>query len=194
MRKHLALGAVLALGLGTQAFAADGLSYNLIEGGYVRGEVELPGSNLDGDGFTIGGSLELGQNLFGFASVNSVDYDNTNLTSSLFNAGLGFNWALGPDVDLVSGVSWERVQVKASGVSVSDDGIGLNVGLRGRFDQLELTGNVKYSDFGHHSNGFTLGASGRYYFTPAFAAGPDISHNDDGTNWGISFRYDFGKR
>jgi hypothetical protein len=192
MRKHLALGAVLALGLGTQAFAADSLSYNLIEGGYVRGEVD--DIDLHGDGFSIGGSLELGQNLFGFASVNSVDYDNTNLSSSLFNAGLGFNWALGPDVDLVSGVSWERVTAKASGVSVSDDGIGLNVGLRGRFDQLELTGNVKYSDFGHGSNGFTLGASGRYYFTPAFAAGPDISHSDDGTNWGISFRYDFGKR
>ena len=192
MRKHLALGAALALGLGTQAFAADGLSYNLIEGGYVRGEVD--DIDLHGDGFSIGGSLELGQSLFGFAGVNSVDYDNTNLSSSLFSAGLGSNWALSPDVDLVSGVSWERINVKASGVSVSDDGIGLNVGLRGRFDQLELTGNVKYSDFGHGSNGFTLGASGRYYFTPAFAAGPDISHNDDGTNWGISFRYDFGKR
>jgi len=192
MRKHLALGAVLALGLGTQAFAADGLSYNLIEGGYVRGELNDLG--LHGDGFNIGGSLELGKNLFGFASANSVDYDHTNLNSSLFNAGLGFNWALGPDVDLVSGVSWERITVKASGVSVSDDGIGLNVGLRGRMDRLELSGNVKYSDFGHGSNGFTLGASGRYYFTDAFAAGPDITHNDDGTNWGISFRYDFGKR
>jgi opacity protein-like surface antigen len=192
MRKHLALGAVLALGLGTQAFAADSLSYNLIEGGYVRGEVD--DINLHGDGITIGGSLELGRNLFGFASVNSIDYNNTNLSSSLFNLGLGSNWALGPNVDLVSGVSWERIRVKASGVSASDDGIGLNVGLRGRIDQLELSGNVKYSDFGHGSNGFTLGASGRYYFTPAFAAGPDISHNDDGTNWGISFRYDFGKR
>lgn len=191
MRKQLALGAVLALGLGTQAFAADGLSYNLIEGGYVRGEIE--DFDLKGDGFTIGGSFAIGENMFGFASVNDIDYDG-GISSNLFNAGLGFNWALSPDLDLVSGVSWERIQVKASGVSVSDDGIGLNVGLRGRVDRLELTGNVKYSDFGHDSNGFTVGASGRYYFTPAFAAGPDISHNSDGTNWGISFRYDFGKR
>jgi hypothetical protein len=190
MRKHLALGAVLALGLGTQAFAADGFSYNLIEGGYVRGEVDDFG--LHGDGFALSGSAALGQNMFGFASVNEIDYGP--ISSNLFNAGLGFNWALGPDLDLVSGVSWERIEAKASGVSASDDGIGLNVGLRGRVDRLELTGNVKYSDFGHGSNGFTIGATGRYYFTEAFAAGPDISHNDDGTNWGISFRYDFGKR
>jgi hypothetical protein len=191
MRKHLALGAVLALGLGTQAFAADGFSYNLIEGGYVRGEVDDIG--LHGDGFAIGGSLELGKNLFGFASVNDVDYDG-GISSNLFNAGLGFNWALSPDLDLVSGVSWERIEAKVAGLSASDDGIGLSVGLRGRVDRLELTGTVKYSDFGHNSNDFTLGASGRYYFTENFAAGPDISHNDDGTNWGISFRYDFGKR
>jgi hypothetical protein len=193
MRKHLALGAALALGLGTQAIAADGLSYNLIEGGYVRAEVDDLG--LEGDGFTIGGSVELGQGVFGFASVNDIEYgDNSGISSNLFNAGLGSHWALSPTVDLVSRVSWERIEVKASGVSVSDDGIGLNVGLRGMFDRLELTGTVKYSDFGRNNNDFTLGASGRYYFTDAFAAGPDISHNDDGTNWGISFRYDFGRR
>jgi opacity protein-like surface antigen len=190
MRKHLALGAVLALGLGTQAFAADGFSYNLIEGGYIRGEIE--DFDLKGDGFSIGGSLEFGENMFGFASVNDIDYGG--ISSNLFNVGLGFNWALSPNMDLVSGVSWERIEAKASGVSASDDGIGVNVGLRGRVDRLELTGTVKYSDFGQSSNGFTLGASGRYYFTDAFAVGPDISHNDDGTNWGISFRYDFGKR
>ena len=139
--------------------------------------------------------MELGQGVFGFASVNDIEYgDNSGISSNLFNAGLGSHWSLSPTLDLVSGVSWERIEVKASGVSVSDDGIGLNVGLRGVFDRLELTGTVKYSDFGHNTNDFTLGASGRYYFTDAFAAGPDISHNDDGTNWGISFRYDFGKR
>ncbi|MFO1503324.1 MAG: hypothetical protein U1F39_05845 [Steroidobacteraceae bacterium] len=193
MRKHLALGAVLALGLGTQAFAADGLSYNLIEGGYVRGEIKGSGLNLEGDGFVIGGSVELGQGLFAFGSVNDINYDNSGgISSNLFNAGLGTHWALSPDLDLVSGVSWERIEAKVGGISSSDDGIGLSVGLRGAFDRLELTGTVKYSDFGHHNNDFTLGATGRYYFTPNFAAGPDVSHNDDGTNWGISFRYDFG--
>jgi hypothetical protein len=94
--------------------------------------------------------VELGQGVFGFASVNDIEYgDNSGISSNLFNAGLGSHWSLSPTLDLVSGVSWERIEVKASGVSVSDDGIGLNVGLRGVFDRLELTGTVKYSDFGH---------------------------------------------
>ena len=195
MRKQLALGAILALGLGTQAFAADGLSYNLIEGGYVSGEVKGDGLDLEGDGFVISGSVELGQGVFAFGSVNDIEYDgNSGISTNLFNAGVGTHWALSPDLDLVSGISWERVEAKVGGIAASDDGIGLSVGLRGMFDRLELAGTVKYSDFGHNTNDFTLIGSGRYYFTPAFAAGPDISHNDDGTNWGISFRYDFGVR
>jgi hypothetical protein len=96
MRKHLALGAALALGLGTQAFAADGLSYNLIEGGYIRGEVDDLG--LEGDGFSIGGSVELGQGVFGFASVNDIEYgDNSGISSNLFNAGLGQPLVAEPD-------------------------------------------------------------------------------------------------
>jgi hypothetical protein len=192
MRKHLALGAVLAIGLGTSAFAAEaeGFSYNLIEGGYVTTEID--DFDIDGEGFTVGGSFELGSNLFGFASINDIDYDGP-VSSNQITVGLGFNWALSPDLDLVSGISYERIEAKVSGVSADDDGFGLNVGLRGRVaERLELTGNVKYADFGNGSDDFTLSAGGRYYFTDAFAAGPDLSHNDDGTTWGISFRYDFG--
>jgi len=41
---------------------------------------------------------------------------------------------------------------------------------------------------------FTVSAGGRYYFSEAFAAGIDVSDNDDGTTWGIALRYDFGNR
>ncbi len=204
MRKHLAVGAVMALGFGTQVFAADeGFSYNLAEIGYTRAEID--DLDLKGDGVTLGGSVEFTPNVFGSFNFADVDYGSSAATSGVklkgttYSLGLGFNWALGPTLDLVSGASYEHIKLKGSlsGVSSSDSesGFGLNVGLRGRVaEQLELTGGVKYVDFGHGADDFTFGAGGRWYFTEAFAAGPDISHNDDGTAWGISFRYDFGKR
>jgi len=204
MRKHLAVGAVMALGFGTQVFAADeGFSYNLGEIGYTRAEVD--DLDLKGDGVTLGGSVEFSPNMFGSFNFADVDYGSSAATGGVklkgttYNLGLGFNWALGPTLDLVSGATYEHIRLKGSlaGVSSSqsDSGFGLNVGLRGRTaEKLELTGTVKYVDFGHGTDDFTIAAGGRWYFTEAFAAGPDISHNDDGTHWGISLRYDFGRR
>jgi len=204
MRKHLAVGTFLALGFGTQVFAADeGFSYNLAEIGYVRGEID--DLDLKGDGVTLGGSMQFSPNIFGSFNFADIDYGSSAATGGVkikgtnYSLGVGFNWALGPTLDLVSGATYEHIKIKGSsgGVSASsnDSGFGLNVGLRGRVaEKLELTGNVKYVDFGQGANDFTFGAGGRWYFTDAFAAGPDVSHNDDGTNWGISFRYDFGKR
>jgi len=204
MRKHIAVGAALALGFGTQVFAADeGFSYNLGEIGYTRSEID--DLDLKGDGVTLGGSVEFAPNIFGSFNFADVDYGSSAATAGVkikgttYSLGVGSHWALGPKLDLVSGVTYEHVKVKGSsgGISASDSesGFGLNAGLRGRAgDQLELTGTIKYVNFGHGADDFTFGAGGRWYFTEAFAAGPDVSHNDDGTHWGISFRYDFGKR
>lgn len=173
--------------------AADGFSYNLVEASYVSTEVD--GLDVDGDGFGIGGSVAFAPNVFGFAGLTDIDYD-AGISATNFNAGLGFNWALNPALDLVSGVSFERVKVKVSGFgSDSDSGYGLNVGLRGRVGEaLELTGGVKYVDLGSDLDDTTLSVGARYYFTPAFAAGIDVSDNDDGTTWGLAVRYDFGSR
>ncbi len=193
MRKYAALGTLAFLGIGAPAFAAEGFSYNLLEGGYVS--TELDDFDLDGDGLVVGGSFELSEHVFGFGSINDIDYD-FGISTSAVSLGLGFNWALAPNVDLVSGVSYERVKVKVSGAgSESESGIGLNVGLRGRVgESLELSGGLKYADFGDDVNDFTFGAGGRYYFTPAFAAGIDFSNNDDGNTWTVALRYDFGSR
>lgn len=190
MRKQIVLGAVAALGMSAQAFAAEGISYNLFDGGYVDSELDLGATNADGDGFRLGASAELGPILFGFVDYANTDIEGVDL--GLFDIGLGSRWALGPSLDLVSGVSFERIKIEDVG---SDEGYGLNIGLRGRVsEQFELAGSVKYVDFGNDSDDMVFSASGRWYFTPQFAVGLDISKYDDLdlTSLGLSLRYDFG--
>jgi hypothetical protein len=194
MRKQFALGAILTLGAMGTAMAAEGLSYNVIEAGYASSDLDLGGGfKLDGDGFTLAGSAEFSQNLFGFANYGDTDLDGVGL--SLFSLGAGFHWPLSPALDLTSGVSYERVKVEGAG---SDGGYGLAVGLRGRAgDALEFNGGVKYADFGGgDGDDLVFSAGFRYYFTPAFAAGIDFSKWDDLdlSTIGVSFRYDFGSR
>jgi hypothetical protein len=197
MRKHIALGSVLALGLGGQALATEGFNYSNLEAAYVTTENDEFG--VDGDGFSLGGSFEFSENVFGFAGYKDVGYDDVDgfdFSLKQMSLGLGYAWSLSPALDLVSTVSYEDLELQldgSEGFSASDDGFGLGVGLRGRVgESLELTGGVKYTDLGGGADDTTLSLGGRYYFTPAFAAGIDVSDDDLGTTWAIALRYDFG--
>ena len=190
MRKHLALGAALALGFGTHAFAAEGFSYSNAEIGYASTEI----SGVDGDGLTLGLSVGFAKNFFGFAGYNDFSYDG-GFSSNQLTAGVGFHWPLNDKIDLVTGLSYEDWEVKASGIgSASDDGFGLGAGLRGRLsEKFELSGGGKYIDLGGGSDDIIWMAAAHYYFTPKFALGADISDGDSGTTFGIKLRYDFGR-
>lgn len=197
MRKHIALGSVLALGLGGQALATENFSYSNLEASYVKTEID--DFDVDGDGFSLAGSFEFTENFFGFASYKDVDYDDLggfNFTSKQTTLGLGGAWPLSPSLDMFATLSYEDLEIEldgSEGFSASDDGFGLGVGLRGKISEnLEWTGGVKYIDLGGGTDDTTFSVGGRYYFTPAFAAGIDVGTNDDGTTWGIALRYDFG--
>jgi outer membrane autotransporter protein len=192
MRKHIALGSVLAVGLAGQALATESFSYSNIEVSYVKTEID--DFDVDGDGFKLGGSFEFTENFFGFASYQDIDYD-LDVNGKQTTVGVGFAWPLSSTLDVTGGLSYEDFEVDLDGGegSFSDDGFGLAVGLRGKFTEtLEWTGAVKYTDLGGGSDDTTFSVGGRYYFTPAFAAGIDLGTNDDGTTWGIVARYDFG--
>lgn len=195
MRKYLVVGTLMAVGAAGPAVAADDFSYNLLEVGYVSNEIKTYG--LDGSGFSLSGSFEFNRSVFGFASIVAADYDQASGVSTTATAvGVGFAWPLGTGLDLVSGVAYEHLRLHVDGEgSATDDGFSLNTGLRSRIaENLELSGVVKYTDLGRGLDDITVGAGARYYFTPAFAAGIDVSNNDDGTAWLVALRYDFGVR
>jgi hypothetical protein len=195
MRKYMALGTLMALGAAAPALAAEDFSYSFIEAGYVSNEIDSAG--LDGSGFAIGGSYEFSRSMFAFASVLDAEYNhNSGVSTTATSLGLGFAWPLTTSLDLVSGVAYEHLRLHLDGVgSASEEGFSLNTGLRAHMgESIEVTAGVKYTDFGHDLDDFTLGVGARYWFTPAFAAGIEANDNDDGTAWIISLRYDFGSR
>jgi hypothetical protein len=179
MRKSVALGTIAALGLAGPVMAAEGFSYNLIEGSYIDAE--------DGvDGLGVAGSVEFTSNVFGFGSYSSLDAGPFDV--SQFTLGAGMNFPLAPNLDLVGGLSFERVEVDGFG---SDTGFGANIGVRGRvLEKLELTAGLKYVDFGNGADDTALQAGGRWYFTNAFAAGVDVGED----SYALTLRYDFGNR
>jgi opacity protein-like surface antigen len=199
MRKQVALGIIAAMALGAQTAAAEGFSYNFIEGAYATGDLE----GLDGDGFSIEGASELAPAVHVFSGLSNLDFEQSGVDLELdtISIGVGFNWGLSDNVDLVGGASFERVKVASDflGESDSDSGYGLMAGIRGRVaESLELEAAIKYADFGD-GDLTTFSAGGRWYFTPNFAVGAkfnklDLGDGLEGDVWLFSIRYDFGDR
>ena len=96
-RSLFALGLLAALPFA--ASAADGLSYNYVEAGYVA-------TNLDGlpdaDGFGLRGSVAFHPNFHLFGDYSKQDVDGTSVDVDEWRVGLGYNHSLSPRADLLT--------------------------------------------------------------------------------------------
>ncbi len=121
---------------------ADGLSYNYLEGSYQRVDIDSP--NIDGNGFSIGGSVELGDKMHFFADYGSADFD-LGIDINEASIGVGFHTDLTPTLDFVANFAYLRLDAEANGFSLADDtGFGAEIGVRAMAsDRLELAGFIQ---------------------------------------------------
>lgn len=182
MRKFVALVTLAALGLGAQAATAQGFSYNLVEGSLISGD--------DYDGFGLAGSFSITPEIFALGSIDAVELDGSGVDVSLLSVGAGYRIAVNEVVDVFATAALKRF--KPDGFD-DDMGFGLGVGVRTRLiEKLELHGGLEYVDVADSDT--TLRVGGRWYFTPAFAAGVDFSDDDAGSALRFVARFDFGRR
>ncbi|MEJ0099967.1 MAG: outer membrane beta-barrel protein [Pseudomonadota bacterium] len=206
MRKFLVLSALATLGVAGPVMAGT-FSYDMVEAGIIGDTIDDPNGNddLDGQGLSIAGSVSLTPNLYGFAGASSTDYeyrhiDDSDFTVGNFNIGLGFHVPLNRRIDLVTGVSLQRLRLHNDTDTLNEDGYGLDVGLRGMLGpRLQWTVGMHYVDYGRDGgddgDDTSWSAGFRYYFTRVFAVGVDVGSTDKNqANALIAFRWDLGNR
>jgi hypothetical protein len=203
MRSSLALCAVATLALAGPAMAGD-FSYNTLELGLFGESIDDPNGDegLDGSGISVSGSWAFSPGVFGFASLGGTEYeyrnyDDRDFTLGQLQLGVGFHVPLSEQLDLVSGISLQRIRLEDDfNYTLNESGYGLNVGLRGLVGRrFEWTAGLKYVDFGDHQDDTSWSAGFRYYFTRLFAMGLDLGSTDKNEGSAvIAFRWDFGNR
>jgi hypothetical protein len=164
---------------------------------------EFDDVDVDGDGLGIRGSFELTPAFHLFASYADQSFDvgaGADVDGQSLSVGAGYAWTLHPQVDLVGNVAYLRDEydVQLSGVgsgSFEDDGFGVGGYVRGRpIEQLELTGGLNFVDYDETGSDTFFTAGARFFFTPMFAAGLDISLNSDNTTYILGGRINFGAK
>ena len=181
--------AFLILAFSATAYAED-FDYSFLSLGY--GTTDFDDVNIDGDGFTLGGSYAINNRYHLFSSYNASDLD-FNVDATRFSAGFGYNRGLSDVVDLVAGLSYEYFELEGAGGSIDDSGLGFGVGLRFAANELlELNGGIKHVDLSDSDGDTGFHAGGLYSFTETFSLGLNGNWSDDVSSYTLSGRFYFG--
>lgn len=182
---------LLLLAIAVSASAKE-FDYSFFQLSY--GNVEYDDVNVDGDGFGLSGSYAINEDFHVFGGYQAAGLD-FGIDATSLGAGLGWHTTLSPVVDLVASVSYQYVELDASGFgSVDDNGLGLGVGLRfAASDLLELNAGINYVDLSDSGGDTGFGVGGLYSFTDAFALGLSADWSDDVSSYTLSGRFYFGQ-
>ena len=190
MKKALLLVLLVATG----PVAADGLSYNYVQAGYASADLDTGdfGFDVDGDGWALGGSVAVSDNVHIFGGYSAlgldfgIDYDE-------FGLGVGYNHSLGENTDFVAGLSYIKGEIDVDGFSYDDDGYGLSIGLRTKLSEtIELEGGIGYADLDDSGSSTSFSAGILFDLTDNVAFGVGGNWDDDVTIYQAGFRFYFG--
>lgn len=156
--------------------------------------VELDDSfiDVDGDGFGLSGSFEVGQDWHIIAGYSDIGLD-FGVDLKEFGIGAGYHTEIAPNTSLFANLLWVNFDVSASGFGSADEsGLGASVGIRSNVtDKVELAGSISYVDLGDGADGTSFGVGAWYHFTDAFSLGVVGDFDDDVTALGLGGRFYF---
>lgn len=172
---------------------ADGPSYTYLNASYQSVDLDPDvGIDVDGNGYGLYGSFEIGDSMFGFAGYVKTNFD-FGVDQTQLQAGLGYHAGLTDNTDFYASLAYVDAEVGASGFGSADDsGYGATIGVRSIVsDLIEFYGEVVYLDFGDGDN-TSLGAGIWFNLTDSFALGLGAARDDDATAYGAGARLYFG--
>ena len=170
--KRSLLALTLAAALPFAASAAEGVSYNYVEGGYAA--TNLSDGLPDADGFGARASVAFHPNFHVFGDYSSQEFDNTNVDVDQWRIGAGYNYGIAPNTDLVARVAYQKFDMKRG---LDFNGYSTEVGVRTAFNPyLEGYAFAGYEDY---SKKHGINPEGQWYGR----LGGQVKLNQ---NWGLN--------
>lgn len=179
--KHSLLALTLLAALPFAASAAEGVSYNYVQGGYVA-----TNGDLDADGFGIDGSVAVHPNFHLFGGYNNQDIDGFNVDVDQWQLGVGYNYEIAPKADLVTRIAYEKID---AGSGVDADGYSAEVGVRGALaSKVEGYAMAGYQDYEQVDGDFYGRLGAQVKFNENWGLSGDVKFADGDTQWFVGPR------
>lgn len=192
----------LAAALPFAAHAAEGVSYDYVEGGYVRTDIDVDDGvgNAETDGWSIGGSAAVADNFHLFGNYQDQQIEGLDWDLYQFNAGVGYNHEISPKADLVTRVGYLRTGLDTASGNVHMSGYNVEAGVRGAFTpNFEAYAMAGYEDPDRFSNislarathGFYGRVGAQVKFSPRWGLTGDVKFADGDTQLFLGPRLSF---
>lgn len=192
MKKSL-LALALLVATPFAASAAEGVSYNYVEGGYTATNLD---QNADSDGWGLNGSVAIAPNFHLFGGYNQQDFDRLDYGYDQWRLGVGYNHEISRKVDLVTRVAYEKFQAddfNVGGVNFAGadlDGYSAEVGVRAGLTQhLEGYAMAGYEDGSDYDGDFYGRLGAQVKFNPNWGITGDVKFADNDTQWFVGPRF-----
>lgn len=192
------------------AALAESPRYSYFTAAWTNTEIdgEDLGSDPEGDGLSIGGSIAVTDMFHLFAEYDDSDLDvdgvpfgfDVDVGYQTLVIGGGANFGVSDTVDIVAQLAYVDVEltVDVAGFgsgSEDESGYGLGAGVRAMVtDDFELNAGVNFVDLGDDADDTTFSLGAVYNFTPVFAVQGGLSFSDDVSSYGVGVRLYFGDR
>ena len=165
------------------ASAADGLSYNYVQGNYVRTNTGAG----DADGWGVNGSFAVHPNVSLFGSYSKQDVDGVNADFDQWRVGVGYNKPIAANTDFVANVAYDKYHVDGGG---NLDGYSVEGGVRSalapKFEGYAMLGYEDGQDYSGSAYG-RLGAQVKFNQNWGVAADVKLAKGGD-TQWTVGPR------
>lgn len=171
-RSLLALALVAALPFA--ASAADGISYNFVQGGYVATNT----NSGDANGWGVAGSAAISPNFHVFGDFANQDITDTGVDFDQWRVGVGYNHQVSQRMDLVTNVAYDKFD---AGNGIDSNGYSVEAGIRGsmapRVEGYALAGYEDGKDYDGDFYG-KLGAQVKFNQSWGLAANVKFAQGD----------------
>lgn len=184
--KRTLLALTLLAAVPFAASAADGVSYNYVEGGYtaINGD-----GGADADGWAIAGSGAIAPNFHLFGGYANQKIDNTNIDFDQWRVGVGYNREINRNVDLLTRVAYEKFD---AGTGAKFDGWSVEAGVRGALTpNLEGYALAGYEDGDQFDGDFYGRVGATVKFNPTWGLTGDVKFADGDTQYFVGPRITF---
>lgn len=185
MKKSL-LALTLLAALPFAASAAEGISYNYVQGGYVATD-----GDGDADGWGLDGSVAVHPNFHLFGAFSNQEIDDTSIDFDQWRVGVGYNHEISPMADLVTRVAYEKFD---AGSGFDFDGwsaeVGARAALTSNFEGYAMAGYEDFEDSALVENdGDFYGRLGaQVKFNQNWGLSGDVKFADGDTQWFVGPR------
>lgn len=185
--KRTLLALTLLAALPFAASAAEGVSYNFVQGGYVATNGNDDDIDADADGYGLDASVAVHENFHLFGGYSNQELDFTDFDIEQYRLGVGYNYEIAPKADLVTRIAYEKLDL---GGIVDADGYSAEVGVRGVLaSRLEGYAFAGYQDYEQVDGDFYGRVGALVKFNDNWGLNGDVKFADGDAEWFVGPRF-----